>query len=1158
MSRAPRGRKKQNRVSSASISSWSAFRRAIHSRGPVLEGLDQYRSQLLESAIPAIVEELWRSPLYRSTIAVDPFPRSYDRIKTRAALQPATPSLDLHWHASVLSKYADQINSFLIYKELYADAFLSSDFDGGQAVLDTIEEELGLSLWLTSARLSLLQARGGVSEQKTFLSDVLQGPRINPITAYIAFYTSYRLEDHVSITEIRREFEPSEGGLTQNDFTEYLRYHVIPLDLETIRSPHVCITLEESSPIIDRYETFVEMAQLMFARSVELAALSTSLPLLGTVDDRRIYNLLFCLGVDNSSVSRLSEFDVACELYTRGSYVDAARTLSNHIRANPGSMLVYELAARTQGHAEITAKEGSIGKAIISEFAAYLNVSKDLSTTRSELQKLGLLCGKLPAGRCIAALLDRSIDLTVEPEFSTNQILWALNSPLCQPQHFRLFATIAPEQYAALTRAVADESSVAIALHILCADPPKDSAELIAKLDLPSDRALLYAAYALFNAKDFLAAKEQFELYKVAVSDTPRARAINFQYALLRKLGSVADALAAFVDSYLANPRSQALFPLEEIASWAVSVAASDKCAVDRAILLHAHSAHRSPAFDADLSDALEDVLDYFSVDAPSDLFDLDIPTNKLIYFLRHVASLARLEDTTRFDTVDDIELERIKVLQWLVQADPGNRNAYTSEISSITKDQEVAKLSARFERSKIYVHEEGVRRLLENAIGDNFSRYKQLLSEPNLEIQADSLEKKIRKILKDSDSEFRYLFIPSTESDSMFVSMVQRAIEIFGLDPTHGLKTYLSTRILHGVLEGELRSSSASEGLLFSSENYGPDGAFRARWSDLFSRYSASDQVDIARAASRFNERVTEAIARLKDKKIRLWSADLTDGLIRIVVTDRALIRLKRSVAPNTTFGEFFTRLFAMFWDSVETCLKTIKEEISGPFRKQMLSAFDGLSSALEPLSKDGRLSEMLDAVARAKSAFLVDLERVSAWFGRSGVLSNEPFTLDIAVQVATRITDNCYPTYPLETELQSERYVLSGEILNPLVDLLTNCFQNAAEHSGVQGRAPVVAVAVSQLSDLDLAVVVTAELDTGVNLDLCRAEILELLNEDDSLNRQAVAGEGRTGIRKMKRILKHDLRALKPLLMSVDDDHIVNASFAIPMQYRDANRTH
>jgi hypothetical protein len=250
---------------------------------------------------------------------------------------------------------------------------------------------------------------------------------------------------------------------------------------------------------------------------------------------------------------------------------------------------------------------------------------------------------------------------------------------------------------------------------------------------------------------------------------------------------------------------------MPEITEWAVSQARADAAALDRSILLHVYSSFYDSRRDGDLSDALEDSLDFFAVPQPSGLLPLPVDHSRLVYFLRFIATIDRLEDTTRFDTLDDIENERIRILQWLVQRDLPNRNAYTQEISSITKDQEVARLSAQFERSKIYIHEDGIRRTFEAEIRALFFRYRQMLADPQIDVQIEQIEQRIRKLLKDSEKTFTYLIIPSTERETTYRTMIQRAYDILVFDPNHGFKTYLFEEFAIRYLASESETKLAT-----------------------------------------------------------------------------------------------------------------------------------------------------------------------------------------------------------------------------------------------------------------------------------------------------------------------------------------------------------
>jgi len=1128
----------------ASISDATTFRRLIHEKGDLIGGLSKNRRVIAPKAIETIVKALMPNPIYRNVLAPDAFPRTYSRVKAGPVLAHLDAEFEIVWTASILSHFTEELNDYLNLKDAYSKKFLNSEFLPATKILDEIENKYGISLWSTNARLTLAHVANGIATQKDLLKTIVNTPGIDTLYAYLSFFFSYSLEESVTLNEIRREFaEPS-------ILRSYFLYHVSPFDLDSVDQPHRCISLENNSPIIDRFETLVEMLLLFHSRNHCLSATSQATNLLNAVKDPRLYSLDFCLSSENVHASEHSEFLAACDEYTLGNYATAAATISSILSSNPAAAWVYELAARNDVAFGTQRSASSLMNAIIADVRAFLDLSKDLPTVRTTLRKAGFQTRKLLPARAVAALLDRGVDIPISEVASSAQSVFCLSSPLVQPLNYGLLKRINVNAFDKLrSRSIA---SPAHKLNILSLSGEHVSVKQMEELSVPPKRALLYLAYHAYNMHDYSAATKYYEQYREDMSTPTSPRTLTFQYALHRRQQRVDAALNAFVDAYFDNQRLHALYSMDEFAEWSVSRAAADASALNRSILLHVYSSLYDARFDGDLSDALEDVLDHFGARVPSALLSGALERRRLNYFVRFVATIDRLEDTTRFDSLDEIETERITLLQWLVQNDASNRNAYTQEISSITKDQEVARLSAQFERSKIYVHEEGIRRTFETEIKPKFLRYRQMLSEPGVGAQIDQIEQRIRKLLKESELTVGYLLIPSTERDSVYFSMIQGAYDIFGLDPNHGFKTYLSTRILHGILEGELRSSFMNEGLLVSVDSPDKGQEVLDRWIDQLARFEEGDRFEIITDIVKFSERITKAISELKDRRIRIYSKDLPEGLFKIAMSEGAFDRLKRSVTSTTTYEEFFERLFLSFWESIEACLRDVKLELTGRFRKDILGAFDALEASLTSPKLDRRPTELLDALARCRPAFSIDLERVSSWFARAGVLSREPFLAATAIRVAATITNNCYPQHPLDIRTsESGIYEIAGELLNPLVDLLTNCFQNAAEHSGVLQRAPNVNVKIVQDSDGALSFAVTSELSETVNVEACRAGVQELVNEVDAANPGAVTGEGRTGIRKIKRIVRHDFESEEKICVDVSSDRAFIVRFRVPRRY-------
>lgn len=1134
------------------VETFEHFRRLIHSDADLHAGISRYRRRIARNSVGTIVSALMKNTIYRGSIASNPFPKDFSLVKARSYFSRVEPEVEILWNAHILSAYIPDINAFVKMKEAFESLYISGYFERALAVINQIEERFGYSLWSIGIRFVLNQATGGLPANKAALDRIVSTPGLPAITAYLAFFMSYTAEDNVILDDIRRQVNPLE-----HDIHVYARYHLLPMDLDVIRDPTLCLNFELTSPIVDRFETFVEMSQLCAVREVHLDVLRDTINILQGLDDVRFHNLSFILTGSPLPLPLNDAFKGACDFYTTGDYTSANHELQKLHSSGNELPCSLELSARTAFQLKLSIETSALApsplQSIASVFRQYLYLTDELKTSRTALIHACMKTRGLRTFRAVASMMDRQIDTPVVAHRSSNELLWSLSSQLSNPIMLSPLKSISERAYQMLASSTPPGENLAAKLHLLCVSGAPGDANRIMEMNIPSHRALLYSSYAFYNSGNLAAALDRYNEYRIVAGIDWNPRTLSFQYAIFHKLGSLDCALSAFVDAYLTETRYHVLYPLTELVTWAVRTAAANVSAIDRGIALHAFSTHINTSRDGDLSDCLEDVLRSCNVHVPSDLIRTTIPHKRLVYFLRNVATIGRLEDTTRLDTVDDIELERIRILQWLVEVDPPSRPIYIAEVSTITKDQEVAKLSVTLEKSKIYIHEEGLRRKFEAEIKPLFIRYRSMIGEPLLATQIDRIDKMMRKLLRENvDGGAMYLIIPSAELDNMFVSMVQLALDLTGLDPEYGFKTYLSTRLLHGVLPGELQSSFINERLLISGDRDGPE-SFLASWSESLAAVSPEMRKIIVDQFQTFSKKIVDGIAKLKDSRIRVWSSQTPNGIFKIGIDSTGLQRLRGSLSPSSTYSEFIDRFFAAFWEAMDHCLLAVRSELTGDFRRQMLSNLDSLENGIAKQNFEGRVrGEFLDAIARCRAALSQSIDRVAGWFTRGGTVSTEPFSIARAVQVATIITNNCYPKNRLTPECKDgSEYLMRSELLSPLIDMLTNCFQNTSQHSGVIGRSPKVKVDLVRRQNGDVVITVSSEIGKDVRLEDRRREISDLVDEDDATNLTAVAGEGRTGIRKMKRILKYDLQSGAKLKMEVSPERVVSVWFEIPRRF-------
>jgi hypothetical protein len=564
MARYPkRPKSRRSNPTAASLSDVATFRRLIHERGDLVGGLSEKRRAIAPEAIETIIKALMPNPIYRNVLAPDAFPRTYSRVKAGAALVHLDAQFEIVWTASILSHFTDELNDYLNLKEAYSKKYLNSEFLHATKILDEVENKYGVSLWSTNARLTLAHVANGIATQKDLLNTIVNTPGINPLYAYLSFFFSYSLEESVTLSEIRREFaEPS-------ILRSYFLYHVSPFDLDAVDKPHRCISLEHNSPIIDRFETLVEMLLLFHSRNQYKSEIGKAVNLLNAVKDLRLSSLDYCLSSHSIHASEHPEFLTACDEYTLGNYDKAAATISSILNVNPAAAWVYELAARNDIAVREQRSASSLMDAIIAEVRAFLDLSKDLSMVRTTLRKAGFQTRKLLPSRAVAALLDRVMDIPISEFASAGQSVFCLSSPLVQPSNYGLLKRIDATAFDRLK--ARDIASPAHKIGVISVSGERFSAQQMQELSIPQKRAKLYLAYQSYNVQDYSDATKYYGQYRQDNSAQTSPRTLTFQYALHRRQQRLDASLNAFVDAYFENQRSHSLYSMEEFAEWSVS-----------------------------------------------------------------------------------------------------------------------------------------------------------------------------------------------------------------------------------------------------------------------------------------------------------------------------------------------------------------------------------------------------------------------------------------------------------------------------------------------------------------------------------------------------------------------------------------------------------
>ncbi|WP_025040679.1 hypothetical protein [Nitrosospira briensis] len=1103
------------------------FIRKLHGAKNLRAGLSQARAMVNPEQFPSIAKQLSQTPLYETLLAPVAFPMSMAAITRKPTLSYTSTEGELMWCASVLTHYVEALGAFVKQRDKYYDAILGGDYDQAERVIDEIQETYGFSIWLIGNRLQLLQATKGLQPQKSFLEEFVSTEGINRFIAWIVYFLSLRAEDNISYTGFEQE---ASDVLDVKWVRDYVLLHWLPNRLIDIEDPGQPIWVEETHPVIDRFETFIAMSLRYCIKSGEggRRILVSAIQQVESTGDSTLRRILMVLR--DGYVPQANDVLGFADAYTEGRYEDV-------INSNCESLeLVARAYAFTGQRPRVDGRPGLRQQAIALMYDV-LSMAPEAPQSRQSLKKVAVLCPSLSFTFQVAAFLERDQNYIVSGGSSELALGAALSSSLNNPWSISALDRISGENkwLDQLLNAHPNSSALRLREAVTTGNYSILNQEF---LRLPPYRKAMYVGYIYFHKGDFNEAISSYQLASGAEIDFVSNSAKRNLFDVYNAAGELYKSVQLAIDQILQIPSAAQSYPLESLAKDYVNHPQYSG-SMDLAILLSLAIRHGSAKVERDLSNIYENVLAAEGVIKPSELAKCvgKYSPARLIYFLRYVCVPRTLDDATCFDTVEEIDIERIAVCQLLLQLDPPNLTSYQAEIRVLTRGLEVANLLTKMQTSKIYVDEAGVREALDATLRDSLTRYQKLLDSPSLTYQAEKLSKRLSKMLgSKAHPEFKDLKLPASELEGLFNAMLLEAATEFALNPAYGLDTHVSTSIRHGAFEGHLRSPLISEDLLCLKDN--GDYILPPVWAQKLASLSATNRDLLQKLLAKFTQRFEEIINGYLKEKLHIRLPGSMVGMFDFTTTSTEFQVLMEATTPNTTLNDLSDRLISHCWSLTTRSLDTIRDDLLNSAAKQIGMAFDNLVKGIESKIAHSSVTPFIDSIAKARTGFQVAIEDVAEWFQRPTDLSRDPFEIEVATHVALQQIANCYVKNPIEPILDlSITEKINGKMLDGLCEILFVLLQNIIFHSGLGEQKPKVFLSAGRCGE-SLIFECKSHLGKEVSLNERRERAFEAMSkyEGDSALKMA-RKEGGSGLSKVWRIAEFDLRVTHGLELFVTD---------------------
>lgn len=492
-----------------------------------------------------------------------------------------------------------------------------------------------------------------------------------------------------------------------------------------------------------------------------------------------------------------------------------------------------------------------------------------------------------------------------------------------------------------------------------------------------------------------------------------------------------------------------------------------------------------------------------------------------------------------------DTEKERIKICHSLKDINPIKKQEYMLEIKERERKLFVRKEKTRIEQNKIYVDIDGVKKILEKELKDDYDRLNHLIEEMKYQKNADivALLETVKAISVEQNIGYNkalnsvYLGgVPQDEIDNLFKKIIEISRDIFVKNEHYGLDVYLSTKIRHGTLSNHLRKPLEKENLITVRDMRKNAYLENQYWQqELYLLADQNELSAIQNALKLFSETHDDLIKYITSKLLQVDTTPIfrtdIEGNIITNENEEALFKYKFSnlelkkmlynfLDDRLLFEPFIAYLIQILWDKTDTNLKEIRNILEQKIKQKILNNFDQLQDNLANIHSD--INKLKNSIAKARTEINQSLVILIAWFGRMENLEKRDFEIRDTIDIVQNIFDK-QQVY-LECDIDTMPF-FKGNLLDGFIDIFFILFDNAFKHSGLNDETKIKI----QITNSDNKISIKIS-----NNVIAESKSLQELNHDIQIlqkdygsqqSKTHLHKEGNTGFFKIWKILTKDL---------------------------------
>lgn len=975
---------------------------------------------------------------------------------------------EINWVILGIKQYQNLIKIFLEYRNVFEHQVLLGEYDKALETLDKVEKEIGVSIWLYESKFLVYELMGNqeksiflisnINEAKQSRKDKGKHSEENGFITLLLHYLSYRSIKDLSALKYDQELF-NNFRRNKTDFQrDYYNYYLFRLNYYVhynIDNPAIPLIMESPNSIIDRYIVLVQVLQSAFLKEeYNDIILSRAQYLYKLTSDLALLPFIY---MKQPELVHDEYFDKKyiqiVDSYYKGDYYDVISKCKSYIQTDSSNFDVYifycnSLSFAGNGYSPIYLNQSPINQ-ICRKIYDAIN-EKDNSSPLYNLYQLN----KNLYGFTIANGLDYFVK--EENNFSKSDNLKLLSIRCFDP----LFSNIFEEQNKALSYLENGINHIGSSISI------EHQIRRVKKEITPESVIVDYIADT-DNAKVFFYNEEYDQSYSSWIAILEKNRysnpvsqmAIKYAFDCLVKLEKYQEAIALFVDEYIKNPISIKKADVNPFINLLKQKKYKNiKRTIELPIFVGLNSRQ-----DTDKSFILQSFCEYYDVKKPSELFEeiTYLDQRKIEAFFYVIVSEDILRHYVYINSTQESLEEQQKILGHLINMQTERETLYKKMLDEVFEELIVYKGTKKMDESKIYANDQAIIKYelkdIEGLYDRFMTQYNLLESGPSI-LVIDNFY--VPNMNKNSEATLLATEVKYTDNAIHQVAYsLYDAVRDKFLFSKFGLGTYLSTRIRHGVLEGELRSDFVVHNLVLNKEN--EKYVNNEHWRRTYGLDQKTNG-ELYQILSDFSEQVDNLINVFKSEVLQIKVEECQKGFFNYCIDPETLSldALKIGITAKNS-DEFCQLIMKHLWQITERNLQNIRHYIKTELSNTFHTLLGELMTKLSVTTFDHIHHDISTSINDARTSINQKLLKIEGWF-HIQESKFEDFKLDELIKIVWESTSKFYPKIPHECEFTiSANKTIKAAYGIHFVDILriflTNMFKYSPSYSGFQIKANI-----------------------------------------------------------------------------------------------------